>query len=284
MANNRIRQVSSSGTIFTVAGNGVGGFSGDGGPATAAQIYQPRDVAVDAAGNLFIADSSNARVRRVSPSGVITTVAGNGVLGFSGDGGPATAAQFSYLIGIAVDAVGNIFIADATNRRVRKVSLSGVITTVAGIGGGPGFSGDGGPATAAQMNAPVGVAVDAVGDIYIADYSDHRVRRVVPATAPGTINTVAGNGTQGFSGDGGPATAAQLNNAQAVAVDATGNIIIGDFQDNRIRRVSASGVISTVAGTGAAGFSGDGGPAIAAQINAPDGVAVDAAGVGRHAR
>jgi sugar lactone lactonase YvrE len=193
-------------------------------------------VAVDAAGNLFIADQGNSRIRAVSASGVITTVAGNGVGGYSGDGGPATSARLNGPSGVAVDAAGNLFIADTYNLRIREVSVSGVITTVAG-NGTQGYSGDGGPATSAQLNRPFRVAVDAAGDLFIADTYNQRVREV---SVSGVITTVAGNGTQGYSGDGGPATSAQLYFPQGVAVDAAGNLFIADTGSSRIRKVSVA--------------------------------------------
>ena len=265
---------SGTATITTVAGTGVQGFSGDGGPATSAQLREPAALAVDAAGSLFIADAKNNRVRRVSPDGVITTAAGTGVEGFFGDGGQATSAQLKTPYGVAVDVAGNLYIADSGNQRVRRVSPAGVITTVAGTGVG-GFSGDGGQATSAQLNAPTAVAVDAAGNVYVADAFNHRVRRVSP---DGVITTVAGSGQKGFSGDGGQATSARLNTPFGVAVDRAGNLFIADAENHRVRRVSPDGVITTVAGTGVAGFSGDGGQATSAQLNRPFGVAVDSAG------
>jgi hypothetical protein len=278
--NSRVRKVSTSGTITTVAGSGTYGFSGDGGPATNAALSSPQGVALDAAGNLYIADAHNSRVRKVSTSGTITTVAGNGTFGFSGDGGPATDAGLNSPVGVTVDAAGNLYIADSGNHRVRKVSTSGTITTVAGDGTF-GFSGDGGPATNASLNIPYGVAVDAAGNLYIADPGNSRVREVaasVPPLLSGTISTVAGDGTQGFSGDGGPATDAGLSGPYGVAVDAAGNLYIADPGDSRVRKVSTSGTITTVAGNGTTGFSGDGGPATNAGLSRPSGVAVDAAG------
>jgi uncharacterized protein (TIGR03437 family) len=272
--NQRIRRVSPAGIISTVAGNGQQGYSGDGGPATSASLQGPWGVAVDAAGNLYIADQFNDRIRRVSPSGIISTVAGNGQRGYSGDGGPATSAALSYPAHVAVDAAGNLFIADQENHRIRKVSAAGIISTVAGNGAYK-FSGDGGPATAASLNGPRGVAVDAAGNMHIAGDGNQRIRRVTPA---GGITTVAGNGSGGFSGDGGPATSASLSDPFGVAVDAAGNLYIADTSNYRVRKVSPSGIISTVAGNGVEGFSGDGGPATSASLSDPFGVAVDAAG------
>jgi hypothetical protein len=210
-----------------------------------------------------------------SSSGRITTVAGTGTPGFSGDDGPATTAQLMGPRGLAVAADGNLYIADFGNHRVRRVGLSsGRITTVAGTGTA-GFSGDDGLATAAQLANPTAVAVDAAGNLYIADNGNHRVRRVDPS---GVITTVAGTGAQGFSGDRGPAIAAQLNSPVGVAVDTAGSLYIADRGNERVRRVDPSGVIITVAGTGVQGFSGDRGPAIAAQLNTPRDVAVAADG------
>ncbi|MBH0186023.1 MAG: hypothetical protein HP477_11600 [Nitrospira sp.] len=272
--NYRIRKIDAAGVITTVAGTGVQGFSGDGGPATAAELNDPTGVAVDTVGNLWIADSLNHRIRKVDAAGVITTVAGTGGAGFSGDGGPATAAELNDPHGVAVDTAGNLWITDLKNHRIRKVDAAGVITTVAGTGVA-GFSGDGGPATAAQLHAPHGVAVDTAGNLWIAERDNYRIRKV---DAAGVITTVAGTGVQGFSGDGGPATAAQLVSPNGVAVDTAGNLWIADYDSHRIRKVDAAGVITTVAGTGVLGFSGDGGPATAAWLLAPASVAVDTAG------
>ena len=271
----RIRKVDAAGVITTVAGDGTWGFGGDGGPATGARLRILRGVAVDGAGNLYIADSSNNRIRKVDAAGVISTVAGNGGEGYSGDGGPATAAQLNSPTGVAPDGSGNLYIADRDNHRIRKVDAAGVITTVAGSGRFGGFGGDGGAATAAQLDDPRGVALDGAGNLYIADTDNHRIRKV---DAAGVITTVAGNGTSGRGGDGGAATAAQLNDPSGVALDGAGNLYIADTDNHRIRKVDAAGVISTVVGTGRGGSSGDGGPATAARLNSPRGVALDGAG------
>ena len=270
----RISKVDTSGIITTVAGNGTWGYSGDGGPATNASFWQPWGVAVDASGNLYIADSADRRIRKVDTYGIITTVAGNGAGGYSGDGGPATNASLCAPLGVAVDASGNLYIADWCNQRIRKVDTSGIITTVAGNGAG-GYSGDGGPATNASLWWPSGVAVDASGNLYIAEVGNQRIRRV---DTSGIITTVAGNGTAGYSGDGGPATNARLCWPSDVAVDASGNLYIADWYNHRIRKVDTSGIITTVAGNGTASYSGDGGPATNASLRYPHGVAVDVNG------
>ena len=269
LVNNRVRKVS-AGIITTVAGNRNQGFSGDGGPAASASLFYPSAVAVDAAGNLYIADKYNNRIRKVS-GGIITTIAGNGTAGYSGDGGPATSASLYSPSGVAVDLGGNLYIADLMNSRIRKVS-GGFIATVAG-NGNFGFSGDGGPATSASLFDPSAVAVDAAGNLYIADSGNSRIRKV----SGGFIATVAGGGTSGFSGDGGPATSASLGVPEGVAVDPVGNLYISDEGNHRIRKVSG-GIMTTVAGNGNQGFSGDGGPATSASFNQPFGVAVDSAG------
>jgi len=281
--NRRIRKVTPTGTITTVAGNGQASYSGDGGPATAASLNDPTGVAVDAAGNLYIADHLNNRVRRVAPGGIVTTVAGNGDSGYSGDGGPATAASLYQPWGVAVDAAGNLYIADTRHNRVRKVTPGGTITTVAGGGAWSSSLGDGGPATAAWLRSPSGVAVDAAGNLYIADRDNYLIRKVAPA---GTITTVAGGGKRdrygnvlsGYSGDGGPATAASLDDPNSAAVDAAGNLYIGDGGNYRVRKVNSAGIITTVAGSGSPRCSGDGGPATVALLYYPGAVALDAAG------
>ena len=250
----------------------AGGFAGDGGPAVAARLNLPYDVAVDSSGNLYITDRNNHRIRKVDSTGTITTIAGTGKDGFSGDGGPATQAQLNFPTGVAVDGEGNLYIADAPNDRIRKVDSIGTITTIAGTGE-QGFSGDGGPATQAQLDHPRAVAVDGEGNLYIADRNNNRIRKV---DSTGTITTIAGGG--GFGEDGGPATQVRLNLPYGVAVDGTGNLYIADTNSDRIRKVDSTGTITTIAGTGERGFSGDGGPATQASLNSPFGVAVDEAG------
>jgi hypothetical protein len=266
------------GIITTVAGNGTSGYAGDGGAATSAQINAVYRQTFDSAGNMYIAEYGNNRVRKVAAAtGIITTVAGTGTAGYSGDGGLATSAKINGPQGVAVDSAGNLYIADSANSRVRKVTAAtGMITTVAGTGT-QGYSGDGGPATSAGLVFPTDVAVDSAGNLYIADYNGCRIRKVAAGT--GIITTVAGTGTLGYSGDGGPATSAMLSDPMALAVDSADNLYIADQFNNRARKVTvATGVITTVAGNGTAGFSGDNGPATSAELNKLAGIAVDPAG------
>lgn len=279
------------GTILTIAGTGQAGFSGDNGPAAKARLDYPIGIAIDAAGSVLFADAGNQRVRKVSPDGIITTVAGIGVEGFSGDGGPATKARLAGALWLALDGAGNLYLSDWSHNRVRKISPDGIITTVAGSGpttsGAPGdYAGDGGPATAARLYHPEGLAVDAAGNLFIADNGNHRIRKVSP---DGIITTVAGSGPIGPGmgesvGDGGPATQARLNGPAGLAVDGTGSLFFTELDPfaasggHRVRRVSADGTISTVAGTGEPGFSGDGGMAIEARLSSPVGLSVDSAG------
>jgi hypothetical protein len=275
----KVRRVSPTGTIETIAGTNLNGFSGDGGPGTSAQLNMPMGVAVQGDGGVLIADSNNHRIRRVSPEGTITTVAGTGEEGFSGDGGRATAAKLDLPVDVAATRDGGFLIADYINNRIRRVSPGGTITTVAGTGA-EGFSGDGGAATAARMGYPNGVSATADGGFLIADYEYNRVRRVSPT---GTITTVAGSGglgMGGFSGDGGPAKGAQLDSVSDAVETPDGGLLITDTGNNRIRRVSPTGTITTVAGSLGfpGGFFGDGGLATLAGLRAPDGVAVTATG------
>jgi hypothetical protein len=274
--NHRVRKIRPDGVILTVAGTGEPGFSGDNGPATAAQLRQPEHVAVDPAGSLYFSDTGNHRVRRVNPDGTLTTVAGTGKEGFSGDNGPATAARLSTPTGLALDAAGNLYVAEYGNSRIRRVSPDGTIITVAGGGKPADRVGDGGPATAASLAGPSGLTMDITGSLLIAE----RIGRVRKVTPDGVITTVAGTstGAGGSPGDGGPATAAQLARPYDVAVDIAGNLFITESNRNRVRKVDPQGIITTVAGTGEIGFSGAGGPATAARLTGPSGVAVDAAG------
>jgi len=257
--------------ITTVAGNGTWGYSGDGGPATSASLYSPHGVAAGSDGSIYIADGNNNRIRRVEPNGIITTVAGNGTSGYSGDGGPATSASLYLPHGVAAGSDGSIYIADGNNNRIRRVGPNGIITTVAG-NGTAGYSGDGGPATNASLGFPIGVAVGPDGSIYIADGRNNRIRRVGP---DGIITTVAGNGTADDRGDGGPATNASLGFPIGVAVGPDGSIYIADAGNYRIRRVGPDGIITTVAGNGTyGGYIGDGDPATSVSLSSPIGVAV----------
>jgi trimeric autotransporter adhesin len=279
--NNRIRKVASgTGIITTVAGNGTEAYAGDNGPATSASFDNLRGgVTVDSAGNIYVADYNNNRIRKVaSGTGIITTVAGNGLPLFSGDNGPATSASLQNPSRVAIDGSGNLFIADTTNHRIRKVAFgTGIITTVAGNSSIGGFSGDNGPATLANLYWPSGLAFDSSGNLYIADYGNHRIRRVASGT--GIITTVAGNGTAGFSGDGGAAIAASLYRPNDVIVDSSGDLYFSDYYNQRIRKVdSGTGIISTVAGNGIAGYNGDDVAATSAKLNNPEGVALDSSG------
>jgi len=313
LGNNRVRRIAPDGTILTVAGSGQGG---DGGAATGAQLLAPRNVALDAAGNLYISEFEGHRVRKVTPGGQISTVAGTGVAGFSGDGGSAAAAQLGYPAGLAVDASGALYIADSQNQRIRKVVSGGAISTL--LGGTPatalltptavavdaagtiyvadhsnivradtpasawinfagtgelGFAGDGGPAASAKLAAAHDLAVDTNSRLYIADGS--RLRKV---GADGVIQTIAGDAQLSAIGDGGDATAAPLFHPSAVALDSSGNLYLAETGAQRIRTVSATGKIATLAGIGVAGQGGDGGPAADALLNSPRGVTVDAFG------
>ncbi|GAB4024554.1 NHL repeat-containing protein [Spirosoma gilvum] len=272
--NNRIRKIASDGTITTVAGNGEASFSGDEGPATSAALNSPSGVAVDGPGNLFIVDQGNHRIRKVSTDGTIRTIAGNGTADFGGDGGPAVSASLYLPSGVAVDGAGSVFIADVVNQRIRKVSIDGTISTIAG-NGTEGFSGDGGPAVSASLNLPFGVALDGSGNVYIADLGNRRIRKV---STDGNISTIAGNGNFVFSGDGGAATAASFTGPSGLFIDGQGNVFIADQANNRIRKVGVNGLISSVAGNGSEGFSGDGGPASSAALSHPTGIVRDGSG------
>ena len=262
----RIRRIDAATNIIdTVAGCGVEGYSGDGGAAVHAQLASPHGSALDRHGNIYIADLKNDRIRKVDAStGIITTVAGNGEHGYSGDGGPATQAMLASPIAVTCNADGDLYIADHRNSRIRKVdAATGIITTVAGTGEQD-FSGDGGPATQAAIALPRDVALHPDGSLYIADGANNCIRKVAP---DGRISTVAGTGSADFAGDGGPASKANLSMPYSIALDRDGNLYVVDTGNYRVRRIDAlTGIITTVTGNGSYGFSGDGGPAIDATL------------------
>ena len=268
-----IRKVDVTGIISTVVGTGNQGYAGDGGPALSADLNSPGGLALDSAGNLYFADTGNQRVREVSAAtGIVTTVAGTGIAGFSGDGGLATVARLSRPGALALDAHSALYVADVGNHRIRRLSVAtGVVTTFAGNGLQM-FSGDGGPAISASIDSPTGLAVDSASRLYIADTHNGRVRIVDPTT--GLIQTIVGTGATGASGDLGSSSLATLANPSGLTVDATGNLYITDSRNGRIRRVdAATGTISTVAGDGTEAFAGDGSPAVSASLDTPRSIA-----------
>ncbi len=270
----QVFKLDSRGRLSVIAGTGEGGFSGDGGPANKAQLHAPHDLLFDATGNLLIADTYNQRIRRVDASGVITTIAGNGNAEYAGDGGAATAASLNNPQSIAFDTENRLVIADTYNHVIRRVERNGIITTIAGTV--PGHGGDGGPATKAQINLTMAVAVATDDSIFISDAANSRIRRIAP---DGTIQTIAGFGPAqdtyggGFAGDDGPAAKAKLFSATDLKFDAAGNLFICDSGNHRIR-VIRNGVISTVAGSGYQGANGDGGKAIKAELNTPQKIVI----------
>ena len=261
-SNNVIRKVDPSGIITTVAGTGTGGYSGDGGPATAAEIKWPTDIAFDASGNLYIADLGYDVIRKVTPDGIISTIAGTGTCCYNGDGIPATSAQIYDPLGLVFDNAGNLFFGDNGNHRVRKISTDGIITTVVGKGTG-GYSGDGGLADSAKMIYPGDINFDHSGNLYIPDYANHRIRMV---NAGDTINTIVGNGIAAYTGIGGPADSAEVAYPWCILFDDTGNYYITDDNTGAIHKISTAGIITAIAGNGTPGYSGDGGPAIDAEF------------------
>ena len=274
--NGVVRKVDAFGVITTFAGNGSIGYSGDGGPATSAQLSNPNGLAIDGLGNVYIADYNNMVIRKVDVSGTITTFAGNGGHGYSGDGGPATSAMLFYPVGLAVDNANNVYIADYLNSAIRMVNTSGIISTVAG-NGTAGYSGDGGSGNRAELAYPRSVAVDNWGNIYIADYDNEVIRKV---NTYGTISTIAGIGIAGYSGDGNDATLAQLNDPWGIAVDGYGDVYFSELHNNIIRKIDTLGIISTIAGnySEGAGYSGDNNFAIKARLYQPMGIAINCSG------
>ncbi len=266
--------------ISTIAGSGTVGYTGSGGAATQAQLDTLTGIAIDNSGNIFISEQKNNWIRKISSTGIITRVAGSGGLpGYLGDGGPATNAKLSQNWGIATDNSNNLYIADIDNQLIRKVNSAGIISTIAGVvmggGGVAGYSGNGGPATMAKLNTPLGIAVDNSGNIFIGDDYNYCIRKIDPS---GNISLYAGTNNSGYTGDGGPATLAQISWTYGLATDLSGNLYLCDGENNCIRKINTAGIISTIAGTGIRGFSGDNGPATLCQLNKPTGVFADNAG------
>ncbi len=273
-SNHRIRKIDTSGNIVTIAGNGNNGYNGDGSPATEASLNTPNDMWIDSSGNIFIADTFNHRVRKIDPSGIITTVVGNGEVGYTGDGGPATEARLNKPFCVFMDTGQNLYIADSGNNVIRMVNSSGTISTVAGTGEA-GYSGDGDSAKRAKLHGPTSVFKDASGNLYITDAENHVVRKVL---SNGNIITLAGTGDAGHTGDGGPANLAMLAKPSDIYVDDEEIIWIADTDNNVIRRIDSSGTIDTVVGNGSEGFSGDGGLATSASLNHPLGIFISPTG------
>ncbi len=266
-----VRKVAPNGTITAFAGTGTAGFSGDGGPATSAALARPNGLAVDGAGNVYIADYDNNRIRKVTPAGTISTFAGTGVAGSLGDGLAATLAQLHAPSGLVFDGAGRLLIADYLNNKVRRVGTDGTISTVAGTGAA-GFTGDGGAATAAQLNLPVSVAFDTGQNLVISDAGNNRIRRIGAGT--GIISTIAGTGASSSGGDGGPAIAATFNSPRGVVVDNADDVFVADSLGNRVRRIGANGIISTVLGDGTPAYNGDSQAATKSEVSGPFGLAI----------
>ncbi len=266
IGNNRLRKVDRAGIITTFAGTGLSGQSGDGGPASAAQVA-PFRITVDRNGNIYV--GGGQCIRKISTSGIITTVAGTGMFGFNGDGIPATSAKLNDPRGLAVDKIGNLYIADYHNSRIRKVDTLGYISTIAGLAT-PGFSGDGGLAVDAALYMPIDIALDTLGNLYFADYGNHRIRKI---DSSGIISTIAGRDSSGYSGDGGAATLAKLKGPTSIALNSHGDLYIGHW--GAIRMVNTADIITTISGDGTCGYSGNGGTPDLAKLCAPYGLAID---------
>ena len=262
----RIRMVTPEGIITTVAGTDSTEVQDGNRPATETNLSNAYGIATDLDDNLYVLSRGHSKIFKIGADGIARHIAGTGETGFSGDGGPALKAQFNFPNHLVADATGNLFIADTANHRVRKISTHGVITTVAGTGKS-GFSGDGGPAIEAELGAPAAIAMDADGNVYIAEFFNHRIRKI---TTDGIITTIAGTGTPGYNGDGQPAIESQIGEPTGVAVDRSGYVYISDQVNMRVRVVTPSGIMHTVAGTGNRGYTGDGGPAEKAQTSNPD--------------
>ena len=275
LLSNKVSKLKNDGRLITIAGSGIAGDSGDGGNAVSALLHIPNTVVIDSIGNIYICDNNNSRIRKIDKiSGNISTIAGTGTPGYSGDTGPATNAMLFYPAGICFDRKGNLLISDG-NKRIRKVNNLGIISTIAGTGIA-GIAGDGGPATAAKCGSGV-ICVDKIGNLYIADCATGE-SRIAKIDTFGIITTFAGTGTgYVFNGDNISATAANINPV-GIAVDRSGNIIFADRYNNRVRIVNNAGIITTIAGTGVSGFSGDGGPAKDAKLSWPQGIAIDTCG------
>jgi sugar lactone lactonase YvrE len=266
-----IRKIDPNGIITTIAGTGQIGFSGDGGAATLAQLNRPLEMAFDKNGNLYFTDQLNHRIRKINTSGIITTIAGIGTIGYSGDNNPAINAELNYPTGLVIDSHGNLYVSDTENSVIRKIDTLGIITTIAGTVGIYGYAGDGGLATNATLNRPGRMGIDKNDGIYISD-NDHRIRKI---TSSGVITTIAGTGVNAHSGDGGLAIAADIYNPAGMDIDTLGNVFIAEYGANRVRKINQAGIITTIAGTGATTSSGDGGPAINSGIYGPTAVSLD---------
>lgn len=260
--------------IYTLAGQGgSGGFYGDGGLSINSKLLFPWGVVVDGSGNIYIADGANFRVRKITSSKIINTIAGIGIDGYSGDGGYATFAEISWSRGLTIDNSGNIYIIDSGNNCIRKINSLGIISTFAGNGWPFGYTGDGGLATLAKFNEPAGIAVDGSGNIYISDSNNNCIRKV---DTSGIISTIAGTGVSGYAGDGGNALMAQFSFPKGLAFDLIGNLYVADTYNHRIRKINSSGIITTIAGNGISNYSGDWGLAISAELKEPNSIAIDA--------